>query len=185
MKTTTKISFGWKILRIAGIAILAYLIALGWMQRSEATQIHCGGYVINSQGIRSDLDCFLPVSRPQKNGILPLTASPEWHPDRDNIGKWGVRKTQVGDEYVKKYCLKEAYACAINWYSGDENKTPACVVYMPDFEIKPGQSLDWAGSSGGGEILYRRVPKGQKPPVEWFWLLGREQGHCLFGSYHD
>ena len=93
-----------------------------------------------------------------------------------------IVRAVVGDEHVKKECKTEAYACA---KIRVKLKIQTCEIYMPDFEHVAGQTGTWRDNSGRGDVLFARVPRGQKPPAEWFWLLGRETGHCLYGKYHD
>ena len=166
MNKIKKTRRGFYLVRIIIIALLGFYLATLFIQKAEAIET----FAIDSP--TEILKYLLPVTGVKK---LPVTASPEWHPDDNRVGKHGVERVLVGDHFVEKICDQPSYACAL---SHDRDGILACTIYMPDFVRKDGAPVSYKG-------LYNRVGPGRKPPAEWFWLLGREKGHCLYGAYHD
>jgi len=159
MNKIKKTRRGFYLVRIIIIALLGFYLATLFIQKAEAIEI-----------LR--LDSLIPVTGVKK---LPVTESPEWHPNDNRVGKFGVERVLVGDDLVQRICKQPSYACVT---SHVKEGILACTIFMPDFVRKDGAPVSYKG-------LYNRVGPGRKPPAEWFWLLGREKGHCLYGAYHD
>ncbi len=157
MNKIKKTRRGFYLVRIIIIALLGFYLATLFIQKAEAAEI----FVTNES---------IVILKG-----LPVTESPQWHPDEDLVGHWGVERVLIGDELVEKRCKQPSYGCVS---THTKEGILACTIFMPDFVRKDGAPVSYKG-------LYNRVGPGRKPPREWFWLLGREKGHCLYGAYHD